>query len=212
MQKVGRRHKPGQLTLTDQRDIPCPFHAQLTRLDGCPRSGDRSRQGEQPFLAAVCGMGKVWQEEQVVCSLPRGCAGSHLPAGAGARQLPLAVPGDDPLCPCNGHGPSPPHGCSAASQGPRATGRCMADPPMPMRARWGHVHGAGGGDRSRWCSTSEPGPLCQQRRSGTGSARHKLPFCVALWRFRDNKLLISSHPLLSVLCSNAPIINYKLQY
>lgn len=30
--------------------------------------------------------------------------------------------------------------------------------------------------------------------------------------FRGNKLLISCHPLLGVLCSGAPIINYKLQY
>ena len=51
-------------------------------------------------------------------------------------------------------------------------GVCLADLPVPAQARWGHVCGGSGGDRSHRCSTSEPGPLCQQRCSGTGSARH----------------------------------------
>lgn len=176
-------------------------------------AGSASRQDRQRFPAAARGVDKVWQEEQAACSLPWGCAGSHLSTGVCAVRLPPAVPGDAPRA----------HGMATAPA-LRSGAQLRAVPqglwvgawltlPVPAQGHWGHVHGAGGGDRSCQCSASELGPLCRQRCSGTGSAdTFTRPFHIALWRFRDNKLLISSYPLLGVLCSNAPIINYKLQY
>lgn len=101
-------------------------------------------------------------------------------------------------------------GCGAK---PWALGTNMAS----LAQGWGmalHVHGhpslatvphacsAGVGPSGAPCASSHP---------SAGSAR-RTPFPSLLQCLRENKLLISSHPLLRVLCSNTPIINYKLQY